>query len=72
MTHRVRIATEIGTGHRHDVCLVPRDELAEMRSELIVRVRAHMVELVHGDETAVKTLDAKTINRKAERSVGTR
>jgi siroheme synthase len=70
MQHRLRIAAEIGAGHRHDVHLVPRDELAEVLAELVVRVGRNVVELVHGDQPVVERLHAELLHREAEGGMG--
>jgi len=49
-----------------NVRFIARDELAEVGSKLVVGVGADMVELVHGDQAIVKSLDAEAVHREAK------
>ena len=50
--------------------LIARDELAEVKAELVVGARGDVVELIHRDQPVVERLDAESIDREAEGGVG--
>ena len=64
--HGFGVAPEIGTRHRHDMCLVAGDDLAEMDAQLVVRISRDMVELVHGDQPTVERFDTETVHGETE------
>ena len=67
--HGLRVAAEIGAGHRHDVRFVARHELPHVLAQPVVRVGGDVVELVHGDQAVVEGFDAELLHREAERGV---
>ncbi|MCY1235393.1 hypothetical protein D9M72_480080 [compost metagenome] len=60
------VAAEVRAGHGHHVDLVASDELAQLATQLVVRVAADVVELVDGDETTVEGLDAELVHCEPE------
>ena len=68
--HRFRVAAKIGAGHRDEMHLVARDELAEVQAQLVVGARGNVVELVHRDQPVVERLHAEPVDREAEGGVG--
>lgn len=70
MQHRLRVAPEIGAGHRHDVRLAAPHELADVLTEAVVRVGGNVVELVHRDQPFIESLRAEPLHRETERRMG--
>ena len=68
--HGLGVAPEVGTGHGDDVCLAARNELTQVRTQLVVGIGRNVVKLVDGDQTVVERLDTVGINREAEGGVG--
>ena len=65
------IASEIRSGHRDDMNLVPCDQLGELRAKLVLGVRGNVVELIHGDEAIIERLDAELLDSVSEGRMGT-
>lgn len=69
--HGLRVPAKVRPCHRDDVHLVARDEPPHLAAQPVVRIAAHVVELVHRDQPAIEGLHAQLIDSKAKRGMGT-
>ena len=69
--HRLAVAPEIRARHGHHMHLVPRHEGAQLAAQHVTRVAGDVVKLVDGNQSVVKSVDAKRLHRKTKGGVGT-
>ena len=64
------IAAEIGPGHRNQMHLVARDQCAQMRAQLVIRVGRDVVKLVYRDEPIIKRFNPELVHGEPKGRVG--